>query len=149
MIAFDTQTEAFAGAFTALAILDRLDNLPAAYSALLVGDDSSAPLIRAGEVVIWDQGGPQLGGWYPTEGGLFVIEHRAEPNGLGRYPRVDRKVVQTHKGRDGWYASNLRRGVVGQRLYCSDGPYPSEQTLADKLIGRVVGIYAPTMGGRA
>src|SRR3546814_3743447 len=80
--------------------------------------------LRAGEIVVADQGGPQWGGWLPTEGGLFVIEYRGGLNDYPdqRYPRVSHDIVQTfrdHKGR--WWAGGLRKGVVGNAFYAACG----------------------------
>src|SRR3546814_1946562 len=109
-------------------------------SDLLARDNHNAPLIRAGEIVVADQGGPQWGGWLPTEGGLFVIEYRGGLNDYPdqRYPRVSHDIVQTfrdHKGR--WWAGGLRKGVVGNAFYAACGPYRDECHLSDQLIGRV------------
>src|SRR3546814_10568551 len=96
---------------------DLLRDAPDTYFVQLARDNHNAPLIRAGEIVVADQGGPQWGGWLPTEGGLFVIEYRGGLNDYPdqRYPRVSHDIVQTfrdHKGR--WWAGGLRKGVVGR-----------------------------------
>src|SRR3546814_11403895 len=83
---------------------DLLRDAPDTYFVQLARDNHNAPLIRAGEIVVADQGGPQWGGWLPTEGGLFVIEYRGGLNDYPdqRYPRVSHDIVQTfrdHKGR--------------------------------------------------
>jgi hypothetical protein len=126
---------------------DSLQNMPDSYFVQLARDDRNAPLIRAGEIVVVDQGGCQRGGWLPREGGLFVIEYNG---GLSdypdqRYPRVSHDIVQTfrdHKGR--WWTGGIQRGLVGTTFYADDGPYKDECHLADKLIGKVVGLYLPS-----
>lgn len=129
----------------ALEIFDRLDQLPHSYFVHLANDNRNAPLIRNGEIVIVDQGGAQMGGWYPIDGGLFVIEYRSKLTDYPgqRYPRVSREIVQTCRDRRGrWLTGSLRRGLATDGVfYCSDGPYPDEQMLADKLIGKVIGIF--------
>ncbi len=130
----------------ALELFNRLDRLPSTYFVHLAHDNRNAPLIRDGEVVVIDQGGAAQGGWYPTEGGLFLIEHRSEPTGgYDRYPRFQREVVQTYCDDQGkWWTAPLARG--GRTLYLSDGPYRDELALADKLIGKVIGLYVPQAG---
>ena len=94
-------------------------------------DNRNAPLICRGEIVVVDTGGPCVtGGWIPTEGGLFLIEYRSPPTACERYARHSRSIVQTFTDQRGrWWA---------------DGPYADELALADKLIGKVIGLYKPT-----
>lgn len=109
-------------------------------------DNRNAPLICRGEIVVVDTGGPCVtGGWIPTEGGLFLIEYRSPPTACERYPRHSRSIVQTFTNRKGqWFAGSLRRGMQGNEFICQDGPYKDENALADKLIGKVIGLYKPT-----
>jgi len=132
-----------------LEIFEHLRGLPSAYFVQLATDNRNAPLIQAGEIVVADQGGAQRGGWFPVEGGLFVIEYNGGLNDYPdqRYPRVSHDIVQTFRDHKGdWWAGGLRRGVVGKTVYCACGPYRDEMHLAGKLIGRVVGIYQPACG---
>lgn len=103
-------------------------------------DNSNAPLIREGEIVVVDHNGKA--GWLPRDGGLFLIEYLSPaPSPHYDYERRCREIVQTfrdHKGR--WWAGGLRRGVVGNNFYCCDGPYRDEMHLAGKLLGPVIGI---------
>lgn len=137
----------------ALELFERLDRLPHSYFVHLAHDNRNAPLICAGDVVVVDQGGMQQGGWYPTEGGLFLIEYRGGLTDYPgqRYPRVSREIVQTMRSNRGdWYASSLRRGGAVDGIFlCDDGPYRDEEALADRLIGRVVGILAAAMARAA
>lgn len=109
-------------------------------------DNRNAPLICRGEIVVVDTGGPCVtGGWIPTEGGLFLIEYRSPPTACERYARHSRSIVQTFTDQRGrWWAGSLRRGVQGREFFCADGPYADEMALADKLIGKVIGLYKPT-----
>lgn len=115
-------------------------------------DNRNAPLIGAGEVAVIESSGQT--GWYPVNGVLFLIEYIAPARGYERERRT-RDIVETRRSSrdpDKWYAAGLaapRTHSEGMRqlsrtrtLYCVDGPY-DEQTLADRLIGRVVGIYDP------
>lgn len=108
-------------------------------------DNRNAPLICRGEIVVVDIGGPCVtGGWYPTEGGLFLIEYCSQPSACERYTRRSRSIVQTFTDQQGrWWAGSLRRGIQGRELICADGPYSDEIGLADKLIGSVIGLYRP------
>jgi len=129
----------------ALEIFGDLSRVMSRYIVHAAADDHNAPLIRRGEVVVVDTGGASVtGGWLPTEGGLFLIEYCSPPYAGERYERRSRSIVQTftdHEGR--WHAGGLRRGSFGGKMVCSDGPYADELILADKLIGKVVGIYQP------
>ncbi|MCP4028581.1 MAG: hypothetical protein GY736_20040 [Sphingomonas sp.] len=109
-------------------------------------DNRNAPLICRGEIVVVDTGGPCVtGGWIPTDGGLFLIEYRSPPMACERYARHSRSIVQTFTDQRGrWWAGSLRRGMQGREFFCADGPYADELALADKLIGKVIGLYKPT-----
>lgn len=136
-----------------LELFEDLTKVPARYIVHAASDNSNAPLIRHGEIVVVDTGGACVtGGWYPTEGGLFLIEYCSPPLSCERYARRSRSIVQTFTDRRGrWWAGSLRRGVQGRAIICADGPYSDENALADKLIGRVIGLYrsAATIGGVA
>lgn len=123
-----------------------LVRLPDRYIVHRVIDNRNAPLICRGEIVVVDTGGPCVtGGWYPTEGGVFLIEYHSPPMTCERYVRRSRNVVQTFTDQRGcWWAGSLRRGLQGREIICSDGPYTDEIALADKLIGSVIGLYKPT-----
>ena len=126
-----------------------LRNLPHSYIVHRATDDRNAPLIKNGEIVVVDLGSVYTtGGWLPREGGLFLIEYTSDPASYERYARRSRSIVQTFTDQRGrWCAGSTRRGIQGREFFVADGPYPDEQMLADKLIGKVVGIYAPQAGG--
>ncbi|MHA0333693.1 hypothetical protein [Sphingomonas aquatilis] len=134
-----------AGDSPALEIFADLSRMPDRLIAHVAMDTRNAPLIERGDIVIVDVGGTYVtGGWYPTEGGLYLIEYRSPPAHGERYPRHSRSIVQTFTDHNGnWWAGSLRRGVHGRAFFCANGPYHDEQTLADKLIGRVIGLYRP------
>ena len=130
-------------------------SVPAWAIAHAMDDDSMAPLLRYGEVAVVESMGQK--GWYPVQGALFLIEYISAPQGDSKYERRQRAVVQTNcralpSGEMRWWADPLQRMSSPQRaaqlaksgrLYCSDGPYRDEFVLADKLLGRVAGIYRP------
>lgn len=111
-------------------------------------DNRNSPLIRKGEIAIVESDG--MNGVLPADGELFLIEYASIP--MARYERCrrTRDIVQTIRNARGhWCATSIRRGVVDGKLFTMDGPYREMDDLADKLIGRIVGIYAPSMIGGA
>ena len=111
-------------------------------------DNRNAPLIQAGEIVIVEGG--DRPGWYPVDGQLFLVEYSTPPMHGCLYGVRSREIGQTFiNSRGDWNIGSLRRGEVGRVIYCCDGPYRDEQYLASKLIGKVVGIFGPSMKGRA
>src|SRR3546814_17691052 len=64
-----------------LEMFDHLRDAPDTYFVQLARDHPNAPLIRAGEIVVADQGGPHSGGRLPTEGALRSDERRAGDDG--------------------------------------------------------------------
>lgn len=133
-------------AVSPLELFPDMRQLPHSYIVHAVTHDRNAPLIRRGEIVVVDIGGSAVtGGWVPTEGGLFLIEHSSPPVHGERYARRSRDIVQTFTDDLGrWCAGSSRRGNQGCEFLCADGPYPDEFALADKLIGKIVGLYSPT-----
>lgn len=131
---------------TSLELFGDMRALPHSYIVNAATDDRNAPLIRRGEVVVVDIGGSAVtGGWLPTEGGLFLIEYCSPPAHGERYARRSRSIVQTFTDDQGrWWAGSTRRGVQGREFFAACGPYSDECALADKLIGKVVGLYWPT-----
>jgi hypothetical protein len=126
--------------------LELFSEVPGWAIAHAAQDHRNAPMIRKGEIAVIENHGTC--GWLPTEGGLFLIEYVSKP--LAQYERVRRthSIVQTIKSKNGdWYAASIRRGMIGQEFYAADGPYQDFNDLADKLIGRVVGLYAPSIKG--
>lgn len=129
----------------ALEVFSDLSRVPDQFIVHAAKDNRNAPLIQRGEIVVVDTGGAYVtGGWLPTEGGLFLIEYRSPPTACERYARHSRSIVQTFTDQCGrWWAGGLRRGAQGRDFFCNDGPYADETTLADKLIGRVIGLFRP------
>ena len=109
-------------------------------------DNRNAPLIRRGEIAIVESDG--AGGWIPTDGGIFLIEYVSLPQ--ARYERVrrSREIVKTFlDSRGQWRAGSLRQGIIGNTIYVSDGPYDDPNELSAKRIGRVAGLYLPSLAG--
>lgn len=108
-------------------------------------DDRSAPLIREGEVAVVEADG--FGGVIPEDGGLYLIEYVSPPHCRPPYGRErrTRQIVQTVKGRHGgwWARPYVQQTPGGGIIVCSDGPYRDEIAMAEKILGRVVGIYRP------
>jgi hypothetical protein len=117
--------------------------VPNGFIAHAVTDRSCEPLLSAGEVaVITDQEF-----LYPVSGGWYLIEYSNGTNYRGRERRV-RTVVQVYSVKSRlsndttWWArrpSESRPGTFNM----SDGPYDDLNHLAEKILGRIVGIYAP------
>jgi hypothetical protein len=111
-------------------------------------DDRNAPLIQAGEILIIEGG--DRAGWYPIDGQLFLVEYETPPCHGYLHPIRSREIGQTFlNSRGDWHIGALRRGQVGRTIFCCDGPYRDEGYLSSKLIGKVVGLYGPSMKGRA
>jgi hypothetical protein len=129
--------------------LEIFDSVPHGFIVHAIHDDRMAPLLKAGEVAVIESNGQA--GWYPVDGGLFLIEHVSPPPLTGlRYERRVRSVVQTNLRRRKddqahWWTCPLNHGDAlagGSILHVSDGPF-DEGHLTDKLLGPVVGIYRP------
>lgn len=124
----------------ALPSLRLFHSVPRDFIAHAVTDSGCAPLIAAGEVaIVTDERQliPEAGGWY-------LVECSDGNNSHGREHRI-RSINLAYSnngaGKEDWWVKSpgqRRRGV----LEFSDGPYDCGH-LADKILGRVVGIYAP------
>jgi hypothetical protein len=126
--------------------LEMFDVVPPWATIHAARDDSMAPLIRKGEIAVIEGG--DRAGLLPQEGQLFLIEYSGTATSYDRFPRRTRNIVVTResKRRDGsWYAGPLAHQGRGGALHMSDGPYRDADTIAHNLIGRVVGIYRPSM----
>lgn len=120
------------------------DRLPAGHIAHTMLSTEVMPHIRPGERAVID-----LSQREPVGGDLFLIEYQSGP--------VDRRrhVVETyyHEKMGGWVVGPLeRRRIVTlagapdpdiPAVRWVDGPY-RPGCLAEKLVGRVVGILTPT-----
>lgn len=146
------------------------DNIPELWHGVIAVDgDGAAPLLRKGEVAVYEDfhGHPHYGEL--IHGGLYAIEYQSTRSAMSRemFARlfvegyggcrleVRRKIVRVSFHRDAWWVQSIeasptffgRRGFV-----CKDGPYHDPILLTDKLIGIVVGIYrgaAAPIGGAA
>lgn len=118
-------------------------------------DNRTSPLICRNEIAVVESDGSS--GWYPVDGGLFLIEYLSSPSTWTRCrPRRTCSIVQTRECR---HPANIGKWVAAP--YCSpteadvlagrrlsgpfqlvDGPYDFDQ-LTEKLIGKVIGIYSP------
>lgn len=126
-------------------MLEVFTSIPGRHIVHAATSDSCAPLICRGQVAVVESDGSK--GWYPTDGGLFLIEYVSPPHPAGRaLERRSREIVQTRpspKADGTWWAHPYcHRGRSGV-FFGSDGPYIDEFHLAEKLLGPVVGIYQP------
>lgn len=111
------------------------------YIAHAVTDHGCEPLIQSGEVaVITDE--PHL---YPDDGGWYLVEEAGGAGWRG-IERRQRRIAMAIMGRGGeWWTCSpgpRQRGALG----VMDGPYADPAMMAEKILGRVVGLYRP-MGG--
>lgn len=104
-------------------------------------DRSCEPMIQLGEVaVITDE--EQL---YPEPGGWYLIEYSNGTTYRGRERRcrsIRVAELREQRGEQFWHLrppAQARRGF----LPTSDGPYRDFNDIAEKVLGRVVGIYRP------
>lgn len=110
-----------------------------------VTDDGMSPHVNRGEFVIVDESDRE-----PMHGELFLIQWS---NGnrrvveVGLFPKQDCVRPKGEQRGPWWntYWTNTMENFDGspwKSLRWFDGPYP-EAHLAEKLVGRVVGIYQP------
>lgn len=134
----------------ALAVIDPADQpiqlevfsyVPAWARVHAVGDKSAMPLFRQGEVAVFEDSPKRI----PEHGKLYVVEYGGNPIAPGHRiisPRRTR-LVQAHRhqadDREHWSF----RSYAGP-AHWHDGWYPDEYAMADKVLGPVVGIYAPS-----
>lgn len=127
--------------------LEIFDHVPSWAIVHAARDDSTAPLIMAGEIAIVESSGVR-GGIIPERGALYLIEWVSPPSVYTQLRECrTRAIVQAREHqKGGWYASPYR-SRVGNRIFCADGPYRDKLDLGEKLLGRVVGIYGPSRRG--
>lgn len=131
------------------------DTVPPGHLVHHASDDGAAPLIRAGEIAVID---PNVCDFFREEGGLYLIcwgRRLQEKYGRAQLRFALHEVHRSKHNHEHRYASPtgrarskeeaVRQALTG-RIRLSDGPY-SEQAMADVVIGRVVGIYAPSHRG--
>ncbi len=117
--------------------LEMFESVPAWAFVQAASDDRNAPLIRTGEAVV-----AEPGAFLPADGDLFVTEYVSKPQAPFEREQRTRQIVVTRLTPIGWWASSLRQGDDGSSLFVSHGPYSDPAVLADKIVGRVVGILA-------
>jgi len=123
-----------------------LSDVPFGHEICLAHDDGMAPLVRAGDIVVYD-----MEDCLPADDALFVIEHPGMRGGIPGGP-TGRSVVEvfakTISGKEGWWSASHRlprtaadhQRLDRQRLiHVADGPYDFDKMM-DRIIGRVVGI---------
>jgi hypothetical protein len=124
--------------------LRAFSSVPAWAVVHAVRDDSTAPLVCEGEVVVVESNGRL--GHIPEDGGLYLIEYatpRQSPD-FG-HERRTREIVLTSQKANGWYADPYACAMGRSRkVLMSDGPYGDITYLAQKIVGRVVGVYRPS-----
>lgn len=141
-----------------VAALRIFDHIPEHWHGVIpVDGNAAAPLLRKGEVAVFEKYEPHIHGDL-IDGGLYVIEYQSTPAGASRSQwvkwfieyrsrlQIDRRIVrvrQSKKNPGSWYTTPIAGpptflGIQG--IVCSDGPY-EQFDLWQKLIGIVVGIY--------
>jgi hypothetical protein len=130
------------------------DELPSHLDVIKVRDRDACPLLRAGEVAVYDPS-DQMRCEGLVDGGIYVIEYQFPVGGMSwetfhRHGadrvRVDRHLIRARRSaRDPglWCAQPLRQRFAGA-FQCSDPDQP-ENLLHSKLAGRVVGLFRPNM----
>ncbi|WP_416463223.1 hypothetical protein [Sphingomonas sp. VDB2] len=107
-----------------------------------VKDNSTMPLFRQGEVAVFADEPKSI----PEHGKLYVVEYGGNPIAPGHSTLTRRtcSLAEAHKHlkRDGEAAWSFR-SYAGP-IHWADGWYPDEYMMADKVLGPVVGIYAPS-----
>lgn len=117
----------------------------------VVAAEHDSPLIRKGEVAIYDKGAVEQEGL--IEGAVYAIEYQharghlpkdmwADSANFRMTTRRQIVIIRRHsKLPDRWMVHPVREPQRGYFIV-SDGPYDPAH-LADKLVGRVVGICNP------
>lgn len=145
------------------------DSIPQHWHGVIqVDGDGAAPLLRTGEVAVYEDFHSFPNGEL-VDGGLYVIEYQSTRGGMAKemFARlfvegyggcrleVRRKIVRATFHRGAWWVHSIEQPpmLFGRRGFvCKDGPYTDPIFLTDKLIGVVVGIYrgqAPAQIGGA
>jgi len=129
------------------------DSVPAQHDVIATTYDSV--IIRKGEVAVYDELAVQHEGL--VEGAIYAIEYQHPRSHLPREQwattpgfrmETDRSLIIARadlRVPGAWSAHPLRTRRPGRFVF-TDGPYEHPAFLADKLIGRVVGLYR-TNGG--
>lgn len=134
----------------ALAVIDPADQpiqlevfsyVPQWARAHAVGDKSAVPLFRQGEVAVFENSPKRI----PEHGKLYVVEYGGHPIAPGHNILTPRSMslVQAQRRQTGDQEFWSFRSYAGP-IHWSDGWYPDEYAMAEKVLGPVVGIYAPS-----
>lgn len=128
----------------------------------VIAIEGNSPMFRTGEVAVYDELWSSEG---VIDGGLYVLEYQHPRSGMswecwdrhnagrtaGRsgldVSRTSARVVRSNwpGAEDDWMIHPLAAFRAGV-FTCSDGPL-REYYLADKIIGKIVGIYSPASIG--
>lgn len=118
--------------------------IPPGFIAHAVTNSECMPLIRPGEVaVVTDQDFlyPEDGGWY-----LMAFSKGSGWRDIPRHGRcinlISERPRPASQGPGTWWYAKPPANRPGT-FACSDGPYDDFNHLAERIAGRVVGIYAP------
>lgn len=122
--------------------LEIFDKVPPWAIAHAARDNSTAPLILEGDVAVVKCDG--CAGYYPKDGGLYLIEYVCKAHGHFGLERRTREIIQAAKRKGGWYALPYARTYRGKKVFvAADGPYADEIVMSEKILGPVIGIYRP------
>jgi len=125
------------------------DTPPAGHLLHIVTDDMMRPILRKGEIAVFD---PEY--HWPEEGRWFLKCSGCRTWSGGAIKR-NYSIVETSRARnsDRWmmhpfyrspnYKAIIAAGGIPRIIGFSDGPYRDDAVVADLLLGKLVGIYAP------
>ncbi len=125
------------------------DTPPAGHLLHIVTDDMMRPILRKGEIAVFD---PEY--HWPEEGRWFLKCSGCRTWSGGAIKR-NYSIVETSRARnsDRWmmhpfyrspnYKAIIAAGGIPWIIGFSDGPYRDDVVVADMLLGKLVGIYAP------
>lgn len=127
---------------TPAAALEIFRTVPSWAQVHAVTDRSALPLLQPGEVAVFANE-PKL---IPEHGKLYVVEYGGHPIAPGHSILSPRRrsllEARRQQVRDGKVLWSFR--TYAGPMHWADGWYPDEYAMADKVIGPVVGIYAPS-----
>lgn len=123
---------------------------PAGHLLHIVEDDRMRPILRKGEVAVFD---PE---YYWPEDGRWFLKCSSCRTWSGGALKKHFSIVETARSvkdpsdwythpfyRDPHYKAMIAAGEQPPFRGFSDGPWLNEVTVADMLLGKLVGIYAP------
>lgn len=119
--------------------------IPGWAQAHAVHNKDSAPLFRRGEVAVYKDA-PKT---FPRDGELYVVQYGGYPVGVTlsdgpvlsplRQALMQARRRTLRDGEDIWWFQ-----TYAGPIHWSDGPYDDPTSMAPKVLGPVVGIYAPS-----